>query len=464
MNFIKRAYLSLTRRLDKSLLLFLIVFILSNVMAGSIAISQASINVEKQMKLQLGANASLELDYDKIQNWTEEQWNSMESISPEMVEAIGSLDQVKYFDYNVETWLMGKGLQYYDPNMMESYENPYFGLRGINFAEVLDIANGDAELIEGRVFSQSEVDGGEPYALVSDQFAQLNNLHLGDLIVFTNTYYNQAGETLEQDVFLEIIGIFSPKIEQENSQQKDMWIDYSAFNRVYVPNDVVIEQIDWQSDMYYAEYPDEINRQSWIYITPVFVLKEAEMIDSFKVDALAFVPEYYKVRADSDAYDSVAGPIEFIGSLSEIILYVSIFATILILALVTILFLRDRKHELGIYLSLGEAKWKVITQIVIEVFVIAFVAISISLVTGTMIAKATSSQMINLGIGNTDTPEYFYPNYGDITQEDVINAYQVNFNLEYVLVMYGVSLSTVLLSTIGPMLYILRLKPKKILM
>jgi putative ABC transport system permease protein len=104
------------------------------------------------------------------------------------------------------------------------------------------------------------------------------------------------------------------------------------------------------------------------------------------------------------------------------------------------------------------------TQIVIEVFVIAFIAISISLVTGTMIAKATSTQMINLGIGNSETPEMYNPYYGNITQEDVINAYQVDFNLEYVLVMYGVSLSTVLISTIGPMLYILRLKPKKILM
>ena len=68
MNFIHRAFLSMTRRLDKSLLLFLIVFILSNVMAGSIAISQAAVNVKQTMKTQLGANATVELDYEKIKD------------------------------------------------------------------------------------------------------------------------------------------------------------------------------------------------------------------------------------------------------------------------------------------------------------------------------------------------------------------------------------------------------------
>ena len=70
MNFLKRAFLSLSRRKGKSLILLVIIFILSNVMAGSIAIGQASNNVEKTIKLQLGANASVELDWEKMQDWT----------------------------------------------------------------------------------------------------------------------------------------------------------------------------------------------------------------------------------------------------------------------------------------------------------------------------------------------------------------------------------------------------------
>lgn len=467
MNFIHRAYLSMTRRLDKSLLLFLIVFILSNVMAGSIAISQASQNVEKTMKLQLGANATIELDYEKIQDWTEEQWQAMQWITPEMVEEVGALPQVKYYDFNIENWLWGKDLKTYDPNITEEYEQNYFGLKGVHFADILDIKTGVADLVDGRVFTQTEVDNAEPFALVSDKFAEKNNLHIGDIIVLTSTFYKTDGSIIENDTFLEIIGLFSPIIETEQNSDPNQWIDYSVFNRIYTPNGVVQEQMIWQNEMYALEYPDQPINTNTIWISPLFVLNQPEYVDSFKNDALSYIPEYYRVRADADAYESVAGPINFIGNLSSMILWVAIFATILILSLVVVLFLRDRKHEFGIYLSLGEAKWKILAQMVSEVMIVAFLAISLSMLSGTMIADATSQSMIDMGVGMNDGSDGWiepYYNYGNITQDDVIGAYKVEFNLDYVLVLYGVGLSTTLISTIVPMLYLLRLKPKKILM
>lgn len=467
MNFLKRAYLSLTRRLGKSFILLLIIFILSNVMAGSIAISQASTNVEKTMKSQLGADATIELDYEKIQNWGETEWNAMQNLTPDMVEQVGQLPQVKYYDYNTETWLMAKNLKTYDPNVVEPSDYNYFGLKGVQYADILDIAKGDATLSEGRVFTQAEVDEGKPLGLISDKMAEVNNLHLGDLIVFTNIYYNSQGQQIEHEVMLEIIGIFTPKIQQQSNQNKGGWIDYSAFNRVYTPNKVTQGENDWQTQQYVNEYPDANVKVGQIYITPTFVLNNPEEVETFKTDAKAFIPDYYKVRADSDAYDAVAGPINFIGGLSKTILYVAIGATILILGLVVILFLRDRKHELGIYLSLGEAKWKVVSQIMIEVMSVAFIAITLSLVSGSSIADATSQSMISMGVGITEGSNggimpYYDPN--SITQEDVLAAYTIRFNMEYVAYLYGVGLGTVLISTLAPMVYILRLKPKKIMM
>jgi putative ABC transport system permease protein len=185
-----------------------------------------------------------------------------------------------------------------------------------------------------------------------------------------------------------------------------------------------------------------------------------------------YLPDYYKVTVSSDAYDSVAGPIKFIGSLSNIILYVAIGATILILSLVVILFLRDRKHELGIYLSLGESKSKVVGQILIEVVSIALIAITLSLLTGNSIAESTSQSMMDLRneiTGNTDNGGVIYRDMGyyptnGVTEDDVLEAYKIEFSWDYVLILYGVGIGTVLLSSIAPMIYILRLKPKKIMM
>lgn len=475
MNFLKRAFLSLVRRKGKSLILLVIIFILSNVMAGSIAIGQASNNVEKTIKLQLGANASVELDWEKMQDWTEEQWNSLEYITPEMADKIGGLSYVKYYDYSSETYINSTTLTQYDPNMVEVPTISYFPIKGVQYAPILDIVNGNATLVNGRTFNESEITNADYVALISDKVAELNNIFVGDVIYLQNTFSiwkeDNTVEEIKRDIALEVIGIFTPKVEQ-SEENNGGWIDYTPFNRIYVPNGVVHAENRWMNEQYAIAYPDSNIKIDQIYITPTFVLNNPEDVESFRTEAKNLLPDYYKVTVSSDAYDSVAGPIKFIGSLSNIILYVAIGATILILSLVVILFLRDRKHELGIYLSLGESKSKVVGQILIEVLSIAIIAITLSLLTGNSIAESTSQSMMDLRneiTGNTDNGGVIYRDMGyyptnGVTEDDVLEAYKIEFSWDYVLILYGVGLGTVLLSSIAPMIYILRLKPKKIMM
>lgn len=477
MNFMKRAFLSLIRRKGKSLILLTIIFILSNVMAGSIAIGQASRNVEKTMKQQLGANASVEMDWEKMQDWTEEQWQNVQYVTPDMADQIGALPYVKYYDYNTEAYINSTSLKMYDPNMMDQEYN-YFPLRGVNYAPVLDIANGTATLVEGRVFSDEDIVKANYVVLISDKLAEQNNVFVGDIIMLNNEFQiwkegDVEPEKIVRDIALEVIGIFSPKVNT-NQEENGGWIDYTPFNRMYVPNGVVNAENRWMNEQYMIAYPDSgitPDQLDRVYINPVFVLNNPEEVESFRTEAMTYLPDYYKVNVSSDAYDSVAGPIKFIGSLSNTILYVAIGATILILSLVVILFLRDRKHELGIYLSLGESKSKVMAQILIEVVAIAILGITLSLFTGNSIAEATSQSMMDLRAGiegeGPDYPIYkesYVYNPGGITEEDVMEAYSIQFSWDYVLILYGVGVGTVLLSSIAPMIYILRLKPKKIMM
>ena len=365
----------------------------------------------------------------------------------------------------------------YDPNMMDQEYN-YFPLRGVNYAPVLDIANGTATLVEGRVFSEEDIVKANYVVLISDKLAEQNNVFVGDIIMLNNEFQiwkegDVEPEKIVRDIALEVIGIFSPKVNT-NQEENGGWIDYTPFNRMYVPNGVVNAENRWMTEQYMIAYPDSgitPDQLERVYINPVFVLNNPEEVESFRTEAMTYLPDYYKVIVSSDAYDSVAGPIKFIGSLSNTILYVAIGATILILSLVVILFLRDRKHELGIYLSLGESKSKVMAQILIEVVAIAVLGITLSLFTGNSIAEATSQSMMDLRAGiegnGPDYPVYresMIYNPGGITEEDVMEAYSIQFSWDYVLILYGVGVGTVLLSSIAPMIYILRLKPKKIMM
>lgn len=359
--------------------------------------------------------------------------------------------------------------------MVEVPTISYFPIKGVQYAPILDIVNGNATLVNGRTFNESEITNADYVALISDKVAELNNIFVGDVIYLQNTFSiwkeDNTVEEVKRDIALEVIGIFTPKVEQ-SEENNGGWIDYTPFNRIYVPNGVVHAENRWMNEQYAIAYPDSNIKIDQIYITPTFVLNNPEDVESFRTEAKNLLPDYYKVTVSSDAYDSVAGPIKFIGSLSNIILYVAIGATILILSLVVILFLRDRKHELGIYLSLGESKSKVVGQILIEVLSIAIIAITLSLLTGNSIAESTSQSMMDLRneiTGNTDNGGVIYKDMGyyptnGVTEDDVLEAYKIEFSWDYVLILYGVGLGTVLLSSIAPMIYILRLKPKKIMM
>jgi putative ABC transport system permease protein len=62
MNFFKRAIRSVTRQ-KKSMILFAVIFILGNILAGSVIIQQSTQNVEKTTKEQMGAIATVGIDW-----------------------------------------------------------------------------------------------------------------------------------------------------------------------------------------------------------------------------------------------------------------------------------------------------------------------------------------------------------------------------------------------------------------
>jgi len=66
--------------------------------------------------------------------------------------------------------------------------------------------------------------------------------------------------------------------------------------------------------------------------------------------------------------------------------------------------------------------------------------------------------------GYQDNYMYYDEFQTNLTTEDVLDSYEVSLNSNYILVFYGVGLLTILLSTVIPLVYIVRLNPKKILM
>lgn len=505
MNYLKRAWFSVARRTSKSLILLVVVFILGNVMAVSVSIQQASNQVETVIKQQLGVLASVIIDWEALyEKWeqlgstaTDDDW-AIDYLSMETIAQIAALPYVQYHDYSFYTSL--QTAEYKRVNMDSWYdeteEYTYFEFKGVQYPAVLDVEQGKIQVTDGRAFTQQDIDNAGRGILISEKMAETNNLSIGDRPVFKSLVQEYDETTWEStivrelDVPFEVIGIFKPLVFENDSSSTtpnndNEWIANLYDNQIYAANSTLIQEAKYLYEAYLEISPESVsvdgngNPISFeeLYLpnlTPYFMLNSPDDTESFRDDVSLMIPEYYRVMIASDNYDSIAAPIQSMSSLFRFVLIASIAASVLILSLVIILFLRDRKHELGIYLSLGDRRSKVVSQIILEVLIVAFIGISLSLFSGNLIAKGVSNQMIQnhinqnsddtdvwTDIGWVDPMDPLSPN---LDQDDVVAAYKITLSLNYILLFYGIGLGVALLSTAVPTLYITRLNPRKIMM
>ncbi|MGX6980066.1 ABC transporter permease [Vagococcus elongatus] len=517
MNFWKRALASVSRRKGKSLILFAVVFILGNVIAGAIAIQQSTNNVEKNIKKNLGASATISIDYEAMMNLTEDESESAFKESAltnlAMTKQVGELPYVAYFDYTVPSYFQTEKLKAIEPEEEEEGTVSYGGGMGFtvvggNTEEIADQKKGKIKLVEGRSFSEQELSSGKQVGIISKTLAEQEKIAIGDKIIFdrvsrTGEEFTDDGsiketentKTFVKDIPVEIIGLFDVQQTENKGKDKEKdnqhyFVDYNyqlaeQKNTVYMPNEAVMKIEKEYHRSLEEEYPNfwdfpeeeyqkmkDEEAEETTYYQPFFMLKNPEDAEAFRKEAQALIGKHDKVLISSDQFESVSGPLSGMSKISGLVLYVAVGASLLIVTLVILLFLRDRKHELGVYLSLGEKRVKVIGQIVVEVMIISLVAITLSVFTGNLVADGVSSSLIASQEQTENYEMYSDPDFYEfqqlgtetVSQEDVISAYEVKLSASYIVTFYLVGTATILLSTIVPLIYIMRLNPKKIMM
>ncbi|MDR2106630.1 MAG: ABC transporter permease [Coriobacteriales bacterium] len=526
MNFAKRAALSIVRRPGKTLILFLVILIIGNLIAGTVAVRQAIIQSEEMAKRSLGASVSFGIDDQALMKaYDAGKEPEVGAIDASFIEELGSRPEVKSFDYSLSTYLPAASLKNYQPGPEEGggviiggpdgYK-AYFNLCGVHHAPVLAIEEGKLSLVEGRVFSEDDIAEGRLVTLISDKFAETNALHVGDTISLSNEIRDysevavagavavgaegaQDGKLVDShEVVLEVIGIFALNsgygtaetggdgeglsVGQPTDGIAEMF-DYEIYNTLYTPIKVVQAEDRFQWDGYEKlmretgddELLDALPTDYQPYYSPVYLLNSIDDIESFEDAVSASLPDYYTVLSAQSEFEDIAGVMSDIQQVVAAALIVLSIAALVIISLVIVLFLRDRRKEFGIYLSLGVRKPVIVGQVLLEVLIIAVLALGISLFTGNLISGSISQQMIGSQLIAEDAGGMYASAsismgndmgllMGDLTPEDVVENYQVQFSMTYVLSFLGLSIGVVVLSCIVPLLYVLRLRPRKILM
>ncbi|PFJ51134.1 permease [Bacillus cereus] len=470
MNFIKRAILSMKKRIGTSLILMAVFLIVTNLVLAGFTIQNASKKAADAARKKLGADVTLSLDFDKLGKQARETGEAPNppQLNTKETDQLAKSKHVKDYNYITHNFGIADGFKLVGVSEGEGKGKGSVAMVGgsgsgteidMNSSLIIEgvrktllqenFKNGKNKIVDGKPITEQMQD--QNVALMEKRLAEQNNLKVGDKVKVQS---GDKKETLE----IEIIGIYETN-EQPMGQNPPPMMNPA--NKLYMPYST-LKKLEVDKGM--------------SSIQAVYLLNDPQYIDAFKKEAKKSDIDfnYFKLDAHDSLYKQMIGPIENIASTSQMIIYMVSIAGAIILGLIIMLSIKARRKEMGILLSIGEKKWKLMAQFVVEVVCIAILAFGLSITTGAKVSQFVGDNLLSSEIATageeTNTPQngtVMVAGPGGTVQnqkEDPIDKINVSVTGEDVGKMGGIGLAIAILATLLPALSILRLNPKQILL
>lgn len=465
MKVFKRIFTSIKRKPQQSILMFLIVFMLGNVLFASIAIKQASENVRYELRARIPSNLIIE----QVYGITDEENERMTKFYEELKEnehVKKAVLQASFISPSLEYLQTGEGFSEI-LNMIESIED----YQSNNFIE------------EGRFFTQEELDNGSNKIVLSygDYKYELNhegkNYKIGDVyriylydyqIVTTQDYFGNDKTKVEvvdelPYIDYEIIGYFKEILDDSVILSSSISIE--SVNQYFQKQTNILESHSNEDklllDSRKVRVADtEINKIT-IYTKGV---DANEILEKEIRESNNYINSSYKINSSEADYRYIEAPLENLLALTNVALIGSIIMIVLLLSLISMLFIRNRTKEIGILMALGEKKSKIILQFVAEIVFVGLLATSFSMVSGQQLGSYISEEFMRIQIDADAEIEYAEDNPDEITRLDLLETYQVEMDVNYIIQIYISSFFILTISSIIPIRNILRINPKQTLL
>jgi len=469
---IKNALLSLKKNIGKTILLFVIIVVITNLVIAGLSIQSATQKSMDQIRSSLGNDVTLSVDFrNMIKNRKPSEAVSNEtSLTITMADSLKDLKYVKNYNYQISTSANSNSISAVETASDNSNNQPEQASNQVDFTisanttmKYLDsFTNNNYKLTKGRLLTTKDQNTNN--CVIETNLASDNDLSVGDTFTITTTIND---ETITQE--LTIVGIYEIQSTNEigsahfNNPVNTIYTDLSIGQTLTGSSENITSAI------YYLDDPE--NAEAFVELAK----KKSDIdFDTFSLDA------------NNRLYQQNASSLESMQSFAKMFVWIVVIAGSAILCLILALTIRNRYYEIGVLLSLGQSKVKIIAQQLIEVGLIAVVAFVISLGTGqltsrymgNMLESSSSSNVMQMGQkgdqpndnqnqsdsnqqkNNIQTKENFL---GNMIQGPSNQELDVSITGENVIQLAGVTATICIVSIAVPAVYVLRLTPRQIL-
>ena len=341
-----------------------------------------------------------------------------------------------------------------------------FQIKGVSeSSSYSEFSAGTASLVEGEAITSADEDTNN--VLIEQSLAEANDLSVGDKF--------KIKDSDDKDVEVTIKGIYKTSDSGDSMSAQFNFMNpsntiFSSYTMVNTLTGSEGKTID--SAVYNLEDPKDMDS---------FVKQANKLIDT----------DTFSLETNDQMYQQMLQPLNNVSSFAKNIVILVAVAGVVILTLIIMLSIRERKYEIGVLLSLGESRMKVISQFFVEIFICMIFALGIAAASGNVVGNAVGNQLLSQqttsqnvegqeanAAGNNGGPggQGQMPGGGNggprgggqmggnpFTQTEEIQELNISVKPMEILSLAGIGLGISLFSIVLSSAGILRLNPKKIL-
>ena len=449
---VKRSLLYLRRKYKRSVLLLLLLFVISFSLAVGVTVWNSIGAVTKEVQDRLGTSFLVKMptldpeNTEYYQSVTRQDGSVTKAyvgktLDRQLVETIMQVDGVTAYNGEMSVSIcvdntdLIEGLSNImyqlaleDQDWMDTILYNYADIGGLENLEVYrktttlygntdtslyhKFRTGAFKLVEGRHITEED----QRKVLISEELAELNNLHIGDTIdISLREIHLGKYEDVKRvlgNTQLEIVGIFHVNGYQPTGDV----VDESEITYNWLLTD--IDTVCWVKTIWdenrYKDFVHDFayDNLSFFVDEPAElgqIISRVELLDQGDIS-------FFDISPDDTMYKSTVDPLNSIRNLVAGLVGAITAGCMIVLLIVFTMWVRSRRQEVAIYLSLGISKCKIIGQFVLEAVIVAALALAIALPVSAPVTDALGNQML------ASTIEASQPQEKEYSQEEIYNA------------------------------------------
>ncbi len=250
--------------------------------------------------------------------------------------------------------------------------------------------SGTTSISDGAVFSEGTE---ERLCLISEELAAYNELTVGDKITLTNP--DSEAETYE----LTVSGIY--KNNEANDLSVSMFgVGQDPANRIYLSAAALQGILDASASVSEKVTDETTGRETETAVgsslSATYVFADADAYHRFEdeVRTLGLDDSYTVSSADLTAFENSLTPLNTLSKTAGWFLLVILLIGAVILVVLNIFNIRERKYEIGVLTAMGMKKGKVALQFLTEILVVTMAAILIGAGVGAVSAVPVTNALL----------------------------------------------------------------------